>query len=99
MKKPRGRGKQFTEGNPGRQKGAKNKKTLQWEAFSNYCLVGGLQKFEEELNKLEGKDFVNSFTALLEFHKPKLARTELMGEVGLKATISETTQFNLKKKG
>ena len=60
----------------GREKGAKNKKTLQWETFSEYCLNSGLAKFEKELNKLEGSSFVNAFTNLLEFHKPKLSRGE-----------------------
>ncbi len=54
--------------------GAKNKKTVQWEVFSEYCLNGGLVKFKEELNKLNGNDYVDSFIKLLEFHKPKLSR-------------------------
>lgn len=69
----------FKEGHEkkgGRGKGAKNKKTAQWEAFSQYCLNSGLAKFEKELNKLEGSAFVNAFTNLLEFHKPKLSRGE-----------------------
>ncbi len=60
----------------GREKGTKNKKTEQWETFSQYCLNSGLAKFEKELNKLEGSAFVNAFTNLLEFHKPKLSRGE-----------------------
>lgn len=96
MRKHKG---QFKEGNQGKPKGAKNKKTQQWETFSLYCLGGGLKKFEEELNKLTGKDFVVAFTNLLEFHKPKLQRGELVGDFNLKATISDITNFNLKKKG
>lgn len=65
----------------GRPKGAKNKKTSQWEAFSQYCVEGGLERFERELNTLEGKDYVNAFINLLEFHKPKLARSENKTEV------------------
>lgn len=70
---------QFKDGHKkkgGRQKGAVNKKTEQWETFSQYCLNSGLAKFEEELNKLKGTAFVNAFTNLLEFHKPKLSRGE-----------------------
>jgi hypothetical protein len=78
----------------GRSKGTPNKKTAQWEAFSEYCLNGGLQRFEQELNTLEGKDYVNAFTALLEFHKPKLARTTMQheGEV----TIKQVTGMEVK---
>ncbi len=70
----------FTKGHKlarGRGEGTKNKKTLEWETFSKYCLEGGLERFAAELNTLEGRDYVESFLKLLEFHKPKLARTEL----------------------
>ena len=65
----------------GSRKGKPNKRTEQWEAFTQYCLEGGLQRFEQELNALEGKDYVNAFMGLLEYHKPKLARTENKTEV------------------
>ena len=44
----------FQEGNKlgGRKEGSKNKKTAQWETFSEYCLNGGLERFEQELNSL-----------------------------------------------
>lgn len=77
----------------GNRKGIPNKKTVQWEAFSEYCLNGGLKRFEQELNSLEGKDYVNAFTALLEFHKPKLARTETKheGEIETKILVIRGT--------
>lgn len=84
----------------GSRKGSKNKKTEQWEAFAEYCMSGGLQKLEKELNKLEGKEFALAFTNLMEFHKPKLARTEVTGlDGGPIKTVSETTVFSLKTKG
>lgn len=61
----------------GRIKGTPNKRTQQWELFIQFSLEGGLKKFQEELNKLSGKDYVNAFLNLLEFHKPKLQRTTL----------------------
>ena len=66
----------------GRKPNTPNKKTEQWLIFSEYVLNGGLEKFEQELSKLQGKDFINAFTTLLEYHKPKLARTELTGKEG-----------------
>jgi hypothetical protein len=61
----------------GSRKGIPNKKTEQWEAFSEYCLNSGLEKFKEELDKLEGKQFADTFLAILEYHKPKLARSDV----------------------
>lgn len=72
----------------GRKKGTPNKKQEQWKMFSEYCLSSGLEKFEEELNKLKGKDFVNAFTNLLEFHKPKLSRGELDNSGNVEITIT-----------
>lgn len=65
----------------GLRKGIPNKRTEQWEVFADYCMNGGLERFERELNTLEGKDFVNSFLSLLEYHKPKLARTDVTHDV------------------
>lgn len=76
-----GKGRPFEKGNPGKPKGARNGKTEQWEKFSEYCLNGGLERFEQELNSLKGEKYVNAFVSLLEFHKPKLARTQTELEV------------------
>ncbi len=73
----------------GRTKGTPNKKTEQWEVFADYCLNGGLQRFQQELNSLEGDKFVNAFSALLEYHKPKLARSDVnhSGDISIVAPI------------
>lgn len=67
----------------GSRKGIPNKRTQQWETFAEYCMQGGLKKFQTELSKLAGEKYVYAFMNLLEFHKPKLTRTELKGEVEL----------------
>ena len=81
----------FEKGNPGggRPKGSKDKRTVQWQTFSEYCLNGGLERFEQELNSLEGKQFVDAFLNLLEYHKPKLARVDVnnSGETKIKVSI------------
>ena len=79
---------------PGRGKGIKGKKTIQWEVFSAYCLNGGLQKFKKELTALKGREFVESFIKLLEFHKPKLARTELTDKDGAKLFPEINVKFD-----
>jgi hypothetical protein len=71
---------QFKKGDKkiaGRVKGTPNKKTAQWEVFANYCMEGGLERFQQEMDKLKGKQFTDAFTAILEYHKPKLARSEV----------------------
>ena len=67
----------FEKGNKlaGSRKGSPNKKTEQWDVFSKYCLEGGLVKFQTEMNTLKGKQYVDAYLTLLEFHKPKLARS------------------------
>lgn len=67
------KGKQKTGG---RKKKVLNKKTEQWEVFAEYCLNGGLEKFEQELKTLKSEKYVYAFLTLLEFHKPKLARSQ-----------------------
>ena len=61
----------------GSRKGVPNKRTEQWAMFTTFCLEGGLDRFEIEIKKLKGKQYVDAFLNLLEYHKPKLSRTEL----------------------
>jgi hypothetical protein len=75
----------FKKGNKigkGRPEGTPNKRTEQWQTFSEYCLTGGIDKFKRELDSLKGKQYVDAFLSILEFHKPKLARTEVTGDDG-----------------
>jgi hypothetical protein len=86
----------FKKGNKlaGSRKGIPNTKTTQWETFSEYLLNGGLVKFQTELDKLQGKDYTNTVIALLEYHKPKLARTEITGNEG-EDLIPKTIQIEI----
>jgi hypothetical protein len=54
----------FTSGNQGKPKGAKNKKHALVKALAYYLIDGGYSKFKNEFDKLEGKDFVDSFIGL-----------------------------------
>lgn len=60
----------------GRPKGAKSKKTKQWEYFAEYCMAEGLDKFTLEMNELKGKHYVQAYLHLMEYFKPKLSRIE-----------------------
>ena len=67
-------------GNPkGRKAGTVNKKTEQWKKFAEWFMNPGIEKLKEEMNKLEGKEFVREFKDLMEYFQPKLSRTELTG--------------------
>ncbi len=81
----------------GRNQGVVNKKTEQWDIFATWCLEGGLEKFQEEMDKLSGKDFIKAYTDLLEYHKPKQARIEHTGEDGGNIQI-EITKTIIEKK-
>lgn len=75
----------------GRTKNSKNKRTEQWENFAAYCFNGGLKKYQEEMDKLTGKDYVTAFNNTLEFHAPKLARTETTVEEKVTHIVIEKT--------
>lgn len=83
----------------GSRKGIKNKKTQQWEDFCEYSLGGGLEKFRAELDKLNGKEYVQAYLTLLEYHKPKLARSEVNLEGNLNIQDISQTKFCIKPKG
>lgn len=59
----------------GREKGTPNKKTQQWEIFSEWFLFQGMDRLALEIEKLEGKEFVYVMKDLLEYFKPKLSRS------------------------
>lgn len=60
----------------------KQETTKQWEKFAHHCLTGGLEKFQREMAKLEGKDYVQSFLMMLKFVKPQFANVTLTDPEG-----------------
>lgn len=61
----------------GKPPGTKSKKTLEWEEFGRELLEKGMPRALDILSTCEDEDFMNNFTSLIEYFKPKLARTEL----------------------
>jgi len=47
--------------------GVRNKSTQTTISLVKYLIDGGLQKFENELNKLEGEEYVKYFTVLIKY--------------------------------
>lgn len=74
----------FQEGHKklgGRKKGSKNKKTLLLDSFAQTIIEDGMQRFQKQLSKLKGKQYVNAYLALLEYVKPKLQRSSITMEL------------------
>ena len=73
----------FKEGNTagkGRVKGSKNKDN-ELKAFIKGLINDNTEKLTEEIAKLEGKVYVDSVLALMEYAVPKLQRVEVEGEI------------------
>jgi hypothetical protein len=81
----------------GRPKGKKNKKNELLDAFMDRVLDGGITKFEEEMNKLSGKGYVDTFMAFMEFKRGKIARTELATADGSTIDVKQVFLFGGKE--
>ncbi len=72
----------------GKPKGTLSKKTLEWEEFGKQLLENGLPRAIEILQTCDDEKFIAQFTNLLEYFKPKLARSEVNLEGELKHTVT-----------
>jgi hypothetical protein len=67
-----------------RRKGSKNKTTIAkevlglkgWESLKEFIEGKGAEKLVTEMNKLNGKTYVNAMQAMAEYVKPKLRRVD-----------------------
>ena len=66
----------------GRAKGGKNERTLQWEALGESIMAVHTKRFNEVLTAMDDSDFADNYLKILEYFKPKIARTELTGADG-----------------
>lgn len=57
--------------------GSKNQKTIQWDAFGNELIQGGLPRLQSILENADDDTFVKIYIPLLEYFKPKLKRVEM----------------------
>lgn len=67
----------FVPGNPGRPKGAKNRKTQKLREKINSFLDDKYEEIEEEFSQLSPKEKIDFYLKLLEYGLPKLSRTEV----------------------
>lgn len=66
----------------GKVKGTKNLKTQQWEELGKAIIEKHAERANKILATCEDDVFIENFNKLLEYFKPKLARTELTGQDG-----------------
>ena len=61
----------------GRKIGTKNKKSIEWEALGEAIRNKHAKRFNEELDKLEGREFIKAYTNIINYFKPKLQNTSI----------------------
>jgi hypothetical protein len=96
--------KKGVSGNPkGKPKGAVGKKTAIWNEIGEWFATDGIESYKANLMELmESNDpdiklkAMDKFNALIEFFKPKLARTELVGDEKKPLSIEITKTYDKK---
>ena len=71
----------------GRPVGAKSKKTLEWEALGEAILTRHSERANQVLAAMDDEKFLDHYGKLLEYFKPKQARTEVKQEGTAEVTI------------
>lgn len=70
--------KKGVSNNPGgRPRGSKNVRTLEWEQIKEAFITTHTARANRILATLDDEKFIDSYLKLLEYFKPKLARTEV----------------------
>ena len=72
----------------GRPKGSKNKKGELLEYVINHLTDSGYNKFNEELNKLEGKKYLEVMIQLIKLSKPQKAVSKIKAQEYLTELIN-----------
>ncbi|MGB0431884.1 MAG: hypothetical protein ACPGLV_15525 [Bacteroidia bacterium] len=68
-------------GRKSKRKGVPNKTTSEIRERFSAIIDGNIIKYQQELEKLEGKEFILAFNQVLEFALPKLQRIEQKTEL------------------
>lgn len=81
----------FEKGNQLGKIGGKHEKTKQWEELGEAIRTTHCDRFNSILAGLEDDKFIDRYLQVLEYFKPKLARTEVKneGEIVINIPISE----------
>ena len=79
---PRGPGKGKTNNPNGRPPGIPNERTKQWEELGKALLERHSERANKVLDNLDDDNFIDQYAKLLEYFKPKLARSEVKQDSG-----------------
>jgi hypothetical protein len=71
--------KGHTNNPSGRSVGSKNKRTKEWEALGESIVNEHTERFNRLLAEIKDDAFLDKYIQILEYFKPKLARTTLEG--------------------
>jgi len=66
----------------GRPKGIPNPKTKAWNELGEYITRGASERYMKILANLSDEEFTTRYERILEYFKPKMARTEVVGKDG-----------------
>jgi len=74
---PAPKGNKYSTGRPS---GSKNERTMQWEALGEALLTKHSERANKILETMPDDKFLDNYGKLLEYFKPKQARTEIKQE-------------------
>jgi hypothetical protein len=85
-----------TSGNPaGRKSGTPNKVNAAVREVIGAALAGtDAEALQTKLASLDGKDFIDAYVKLAEFVTPKLQRTALTSEEGVRITAIQIVDYD-----
>ena len=61
-------------------KGAVSEKTRMWEELGNYVVTSGAERAMAILASMDEAEFLHYYLTMLEYFKPKQARTQVVGD-------------------
>lgn len=65
----------FLKGSGGKPKGSFSKKTHAWMQLGDFITESGAQRAVSVMKNADDKEFMTMYTSLLDYFKPKMART------------------------
>ena len=70
-----------------------------WDQLGDWFINTGAQRFIIEIESLSGKDYINAYSQLIEFFKPKLSRVETTDDLSreIEALTDEQAENLLKQ--
>jgi hypothetical protein len=73
MPAPKGRPKPAKSGI---KKGQKQRRTLEWEEFGKTVIEGNLDRIQDYMNTLEGRELFEAWLKVVDYFRPKMQRME-----------------------